>query len=159
MPSVTGKDGAGSGITLSTTFGVLGDSTTGNGVAGTSNSGDGVHGESGKAVGVRGVGGRTAKPMPSGVVGVWGDCKNGPGVYGGSDSAEGVHGESGGASGVSGSTTATNQAGVIGMHTTSAGFGIGALGGTLSTDPGSAGVGGVAANGTGVLGISVKAHG
>src|SRR5690348_6642496 len=99
MPSVTGKDGAGSGITLSTTFGVLGDSTTGNGVAGTSNSGDGVHGESGKAVGVRGVGGRTAKPMPSGVVGVWGDCKNGPGVYGGSDSAEGVHGESGGASG------------------------------------------------------------
>src|SRR5690242_7637865 len=67
--------------------------------------------------------------------------------------------KAGARAGVSGSTTATNQAGVIGMHTTSAGFGIGALGGTLSTDPGSAGVGGVAANGTGVLGISVKAHG
>jgi len=159
MPPVTGTDGAGSGMTLTTTFGVLGDSATGNGVAGTSNSGDGVHGESGKAVGVRGVGGRAAAPMPSGVVGVWGDCKNGPGVFGGSDAAEGVHGESVGASGVSGRTEATNQAGVIGMHAAPSGFGLGAIGATLSGDPGAVGVGGIAPNGTGVLGISMKGQG
>ena len=159
MPPVTGTDGAGSGMTLTTTFGVLGDSATGNGVAGTSNSGDGVHGESGKAVGVRGVGGRAAAPMPSGVVGVWGDCKNGPGVFGGSDAAEGVHGESVGASGVSGRTEATNQAGVIGMHAAPSGFGLGAIGATLSGDLGAVGVGGIAPNGTGVLGISMKGQG
>jgi hypothetical protein len=159
MPPVTGTDGAGSGITPTTTSGVWGDSATGVGTMGTSNSGDGVLGQSGKAVGVRGTGGRSALPTVAGVVGVWGDSKNGPGVFGGSDNAEGVRGESSTASGVTGRTAAANQAGVVGLHTAPTGFGLGAIGGTSSSDPGAVGVGGIAPDGTGVLGVSLKANG
>jgi hypothetical protein len=110
-------------------------------------------------VGVRGVGGRSAAAKPVAVAGVWGDSKNGPGVFGGSDNAVGVRGESEGASGVSGRTTATNQAGVIGIHASPTGFGIGAIGGSLSPDATAIGVGGIAPQGTGVFGISISAHG
>jgi hypothetical protein len=159
MPPVQGTDGAGSGVTLGTTFGVHGDSTSGVGVAGTSNSGDGVLGVSGKAIGVRGTGGRQATASPTGVVGVWGDSRNGPGVVGASDAAEGVRGVSADASGVTGRAAAPNQAGVVGLHTGLSGFALGVVGATASSDPGSAGVGGIAPEGTGVLGVSLEGTG
>jgi len=158
MPPVQGQDGSGSGITLTTTFGVWGDSASGIGAAGTSNSGDGVRGQSGKAVGVHGLGGRGTATKPPTLAGVFGESRNGPGVVGASDAAEGVHGESVGASGVSGVTRAS-EAGVIGVHASTTGFGIGAVGGTLSSDPGAVGVGGVAPTGTGVFGLSRGATG
>jgi hypothetical protein len=159
MPPVQGTDGAGSGVTLTTTFGVHGDSTTGVGVAGTSNSGDGVLGVSGKAIGVRGTGGRKAAAAPSGVVGVWGDSKNGPGVVGASDAAEGVRGVSADASGVTGRASAPSQAGVVGLHVGLTGFALGVVGATASSDPTAAGVGGIAPEGSGVLGVSIEGTG
>src|SRR6266446_1667882 len=99
---------------------------------------------------------------PPAPFGVWGDSDSGDGVAGTSRSGDGVYGQSGkatGVHGVGGRSSTLKPSGVVGVHSPSTGFGVGTVGATLSSDPGAVGVGGIAANGTGVLGISNTAHG
>lgn len=100
MPPLNGQDGNGSGTILSTTFGVWGDSDSGDGLIGTSSSNNGVFGQSAIGIGVHG----SAYGRASGVLGE--NANGGNGVTGISTAGrvnaagQGVRGVSGTDSGI-----------------------------------------------------------
>lgn len=134
MPPLQGQDGAGSGIAAPTTYGVWGDSNSGDGVLGTSDSGEAVRGISNSNLGIRGS----------------------------STGASGVAGHSRDSWGVSGSTT-NGGAGVFGQGGTDGVFGASSDGGGSGihgkNDSGGSGVAGESPDGTGVYGLSLKHDG
>jgi hypothetical protein len=115
MASLTGTDGNGSGITPPTTFGVWGDSQTGDGVLGTASTptngaNSGVHGIYQQPSGI------TPYLDPTAGCGVWGDSADSPGVFGSSSDADGVDGFSTFGDGVCGVTYSPGSAGVFGVN-------------------------------------------
>ncbi|MGA8876364.1 MAG: hypothetical protein WCC25_07270 [Candidatus Korobacteraceae bacterium] len=131
MASLTGTDGNGSGIAPPTTFGVWGDSQTGDGVLGTastptSGANSGVHGIYQQPSGI------TPYLDPTAGCGVWGDSSDSPGVFGSSSDGDGVDGFSTFGDGVVGVTYSPNSVGVFGVNGSTAdgdvNVGIGVLG-------------------------------
>lgn len=119
MASLTGTDGSGSGITPPTTFGVWGDSQTGDGVLGTASiptggANSGVHGIYEQPSGI------TPPIVPVAGCGVWGDSSDFPGVFGSSNGFYGVGGICTSGDGVYGETEAAGSGGVRGINNATA---------------------------------------
>ena len=115
MASLTGTDGNGSGITPPNTFGVWGDSQTGDGVLGTASTptgeaNGGVHGIYEQPSGI------IPNIVPTAGCGVWGDSDGFPGVFGSSNGFYGVGGICTSGDGVYGETGAAGSAGVCGVN-------------------------------------------
>lgn len=121
MASLTGTDGNGSGITPPTTFGVWGDSQTGDGVLGTTSTPTGSPGSPVPAnSGVHGIyqqpSGLEPNIVPVAGCGVWGDSDGFPGVFGSSNGNYGVGGISTSGDGVYGAAFNPGTAGVRGYN-------------------------------------------
>jgi hypothetical protein len=121
MASLTGTDGSGSGITPPTTFGVWGDSQSGDGVLGTTSTPTG--GANGGVPANSGVHGIYQQPsglepniVPIAGCGVWGDSDGFPGVFGSSNGFYGVGGISILGDGVYGTAFNPATAGVRGYN-------------------------------------------